>query len=172
VNWRDYLQSVDDSHQMTTAKSHIAEMCGIVEGKQWSILELGSHAGISAAAIAMAAPSSRVVSVDLSDTVPQSDRVSYWDGLGVAVAPVTADARAYLSECVSDGVLWDFIFHDAAHGDAVLNEYLTAASVCKVLAIHDWEQLSPQSQSAVSACFSRSQATTDNRGRTLFVGYV
>jgi predicted O-methyltransferase YrrM len=46
------------------------------------ILELGSHAGISTAALAIAAPESTVVSVDLCDTVCEDDRLAYWQLLG------------------------------------------------------------------------------------------
>ena len=59
----EYLRTVDDSHQMTTAKAHIAELCQVVAGQEWRILELGSHAGISAAAASRALTSSRITSL-------------------------------------------------------------------------------------------------------------
>jgi predicted O-methyltransferase YrrM len=141
-----------------------------VEGKSWLVLELGSHAGISTAALAMAAPESNVVSVDLCDTIPEAGRVAYWHGLGIAnIQPVAGDAFTFLQSC-RETVGWNLIFHDAAHGDRVLHEYIAAAAMTEVLAIHDWEQLSPSSQEAVAQCFGKWSATSDQQGRQLFIG--
>lgn len=173
MTWEEYLESVDDSHQMTTAKKHISELCRIVAGRDWRILELGSHAGISTAALAIAAPQSVVVSVDLCDTVPQSARVEHWESLGIDnIQPVQDDAGRFLRESQLHLESWDFIFHDAAHGEAVVPEYLAAAGITQRLAIHDWEQLSLASQSQVAARFSITTTSEDTRGRTLFVGYA
>ena len=95
MTWRDYLHSVDCSHQMTTDPQHIAELCEVAHGQEWRILELGSHAGISTAAIAIAAPESIVVSVDLCDTMPEESRVAYWETVGVANIQPVADAVSY-----------------------------------------------------------------------------
>lgn len=173
MTWREYLAGVDCSHQMTTAREHIAELCEIVQGQEWRVLELGSHAGISTAALAIAAPESTIVSVDLCDTLPESSRVAYWQTVGVAnIQPVADDAGRFLRDCQLHLDLWDLVFHDAAHGDAVLGEYLTAAGVAGILAIHDWEQLSSSSQDAIARRFSRHTVTADTQGRALFVGYA
>jgi hypothetical protein len=157
---------------MTTAPEHIAALCEVVAEMNWEIFELGSHAGISTAALAMAAPESNVVSVDLCDTIPQAGRVEYWGTLAIAnIKPVAGDAWEFLRWCDQKGIACDFIFHDAAHGDGVLHEYTLAASMTRVLAIHDWEQLSPASQVAVAQCFGKWTATPDRQGRELFIGY-
>lgn len=171
MTYDEYLRGVDCSHQMTTAPEHIAALCEVVAGMNWEILELGSHAGISTAALALAAPEANVVSVDLCDTITEAVRVAYWETLGIAnIKPVAGDAWEFLRSCQTGIIYWDFIFHDAAHGDGVLREYTLAASMTNVLAIHDWEQLSPTSQAAVSRCFSTWTATPDKQGRELFIG--
>jgi len=172
MTYDEYLRGVDCSHQMTTAPEHIAALCEVVAGMNWEIFELGSHAGISTAAIAMAAPESNVVSVDLCDTIPQAVRVEYWGTLAIAnIKPVAGDAWEFLQRCDQKGIACDFIFHDAAHGDGVLHEYTLAASMTRVLAIHDWEQLSPASQAEVAQYFGKWTATPDKQRRELFIGY-
>ena len=172
MTWNEYVASVEDSHPMTTARQHIAELCEIVAGKDWRILELGSHAGISAAALAIAAPESTIVSVDLCDTMTQETREEYWRLLGVEnIQPVQDDAKRFLWESVLHLEAWDFIFHDAVHGEAALNEYLTAAAICDILAIHDFEQLGSTSRAEVRSRFYFYSESTDDRGRTLFVGF-
>jgi len=172
MTYRQFLAGVDDSHQMTTAREHVAYLCDIVAGQEWRILELGSHAGISTAALAIAAPESAVVSVDLCDTVSDAERLEYWELLGLEnIQPVQADAARFLRDCQLRLESWDFIFHDAAHGDAVLPEYLTAAGMCDTLAIHDWEQLSDAAAFAVRSRFANCHVLEpDSRGRVLFVG--
>ena len=172
MTYEEYLRGVDCSHQMTTAPEHIAALCEVVAGMNWEVLELGSHAGISTAALALAAPESNVVSVDLCDTIPEAVRADYWSTLGITnIRPVAGDAWEFLRWCQQKNIAWDFIFHDAAHGDGVLHEYTVAASMTRVLAIHDWEQLSPSSRAAVSQRFSKWVATPDSQGRELFIGH-
>lgn len=171
MTWQDYIAGIDDSDPMTTAKEHIADLCRIVEGKDWRVLELGSHLGLSTAALAIAAPESTIVSVDLCDTVPEAKRVDYWRLLRLDnVQPVKADAGWFLRESQLHLEPWDCIFHDAVHGEAALPEYLTAAGLCGVLAIHDFEQLSPASQDKVASRFRRVVTSDDAKGRRLFVG--
>jgi predicted O-methyltransferase YrrM len=172
MTWREYLAGVDDSHQMTTSKEHVAILCEMAAGIRGRILELGSHAGISTAALALASPGSTIVSVDLCDTVPESARTEYWSSLGIAnVQPVRADAGAFLRSSQLRLDQWSLIFHDAAHGDAVVPEYLTAAGICYSLAIHDWEQLSRDSQSLIGRRFPGQVAyPADSRGRQLWIG--
>lgn len=171
MTYDEYLRGVDCSHQMTTAPEHIAALCEVVAGMNWEIFELGSHAGISTAALALAAPEANVVSVDLCDTITEAVRVEYWATLGIAnIKPVAGDAWEFLRWCQQKSIACDFIFHDAAHGDGVLHEYTLAASMTKVLAIHDWEQLSPASQAAVYKRFGKWTATPDGQGRELFIG--
>jgi len=155
---------------MTTDPRHLAALCGIVEGKQYRIVEFGSHAGISAAAMALASPESTVVAVDLCDTVPESCRVAYWQSLGITnIVPVAYSTGLYLAEC-SPGE-FDVVFHDAVHGVAAFSEYARCAEIAKVVAIHDFEQLPGDMQAAVAKKFQRSTTDADDRGRVLFVGH-
>ena len=171
MTWQEYLDAIDDSDPMTTAKGHIADLCQIVAGKEWRVLELGSHMGISTAAMAFAAPDSTIVSVDLCDTVSESKRVDYWRLMRLDnVQAVKADAWHFLRESQLHLEPWDLIFHDAVHGEAALPEYLTAAGLCSVLAIHDFEQLCPASQDSVASRFRRVVTSDDAKGRRLFVG--
>jgi predicted O-methyltransferase YrrM len=157
---------------MTTAPKHIAELCEIVAGKDWRILELGSHAGLSTAALAIAAPESTIVSVELCDTIPQETREEYWRLLGIEnIQPVQDDAARFLWESMHHLEAWDLIFHDAVHGESALNEYLTAAAMTDILAIHDFEQLGSTSRREVRSRFYFYSESADEKGRTLFVGF-
>jgi len=54
MSWQEFVDGVDDSHQMTTSRCHLrqlAELAAVAE----TVLELGSHAGISTAAMALVA---------------------------------------------------------------------------------------------------------------------
>ena len=172
MTFLEYLMTVDDSHPMTTDRRHIADVCELCEGSTGSILELGSHAGISTAAIAMASPSAKVISVDLCDTVPEEARVEYWAGLGIRnITPSSVSAGMYLAGMSSVGGWFDVIFHDACHGESVLGEYVLASSMCGRLAIHDYEQLSPSSQKRIESFFARIDRSKDAKGRELFRGW-
>ena len=172
MNYAEYLSLVDDSHPMTTSRGHIAEICQACAGSAGSILELGSHAGISAAAIAMAAPRAKVIAVDLCDTVPERNRVAYWFGLRLQnITPVRADAGQYLRDAVAIGLTYDVIFHDARHGESVVGEYVLAASLCATLIIHDFEQLSHESHQRVALLFASFTTSVDKKGRMLFIGH-
>lgn len=170
MRYQDFLATIDDGHSMTTAKEHIAEICRVAEKMPAGlIVELGSHAGISAAALAMASPWSVVVSVDLCDTVSERQRVEYWASLGVGnIIPVACSAAEYLASMEGPA---DLIFHDADHGERVVPEYMAAAAKCRALAIHDWEQLSFESQQAVMSLFETWwYPEPDARGRFLWIG--
>lgn len=169
--WQNFVASIDVSSPMTTATKHISDLCSIVEGKQWTILEVGNHMGYSAAALALAAPKSTVTAVDLCDTVQQCTRVDYWASVGVTnIQPVASPAINFLAGCVPGG--FDFIFHDAVHGPAAFSEYMGFADVAsKVLALHDFEQIDTAMQDAVKAKFASFTEDADHMGRVLFVGY-
>lgn len=170
TDWRQFVESLDDSHPMTTDKKHIAQLCQLVEGKSWRILELGSHAGLSAAAMALAAPLSKLTAVDLCDTIPESARVSFWKSIGVDnIQPVAEPADDYLNACPTSE--FDFVFHDADHGAEAFFEYLRCSQVARIVAIHDFEQLPEPMREAVSAKFSSVSTNADGRGRVLFVGH-
>jgi len=170
MTWQDFVESVDCSHPMTTDPRHLAALCEIVEGKPHRILEFGSHAGISASAMALASPESTIFSVDLCDTVPESYRVAYWQSLGITnIVPVADATGFYLARCQPGE--FDVVFHDAVHGTAAFDEYMRCADIASVVAIHDFEQLPDDMQAAVAAKFQRSTTDADANGRVLFVGY-
>jgi predicted O-methyltransferase YrrM len=168
LNWKQYLNDVDDSHTMTTDKKHIAMLCDIVENKEYSILELGSYLGISTAALALASPKSSIIAVDLCDHIPNSYRINYWDNLGIKnIKAVQQYAQAFLINTNSN---FDFIFHDAVHGNRAINEYLLCSEKTKILAIHDFEHLSVEYQNKISGLFSNTIIDTDTKNRQLFIG--
>ena len=165
----EYCLTIDDSHPMTTARGHIQGLA-YQAAKCQTILELGSHRGFSTAAMAIAAPLARIVSVDLCDTVTQEERVEYWKSLGIKnIYPVRSSAGDYLARCLIAGDKFDLVFHDAAHGDAVADEYLACAEIASVLAIHDWEQLGSEYQDDLINRFASWEATADAKGRSLFL---
>jgi predicted O-methyltransferase YrrM len=154
---------------MTTAKEHIAIICEAVEGREWNILELGSHAGISTAAIALAAPASKITSVDLCDTVQEAMRLVYWAANGVTnITPVAGTAEGFLRTCLPGQ--FDVVFHDAVHGPAAFTEYLGCAEITRILFIHDFEQLPEDMRNAVKAKFRLTMSDADSKGRVLFGG--
>jgi predicted O-methyltransferase YrrM len=155
---------------MTTDPRHLAALCEIVEGKKYRIVEFGSHAGISASAMALASPESTIFAVDLCDTVPEAFRVSYWQSLGITnVIPVAYSTSLYLADCQPDE--FDVAFHDAVHGVAAFLEYVKCADIAKVVAIHDFEQLPEDMQATVAAKFHEHTKDADVKGRVLFVGF-
>jgi predicted O-methyltransferase YrrM len=170
MNWLAYCKSINDSHTMTTWRGHIQMLAHAAEASKCkTILELGSHAGLSTAALALAVPTARVISVDLCDTVPEQARVDYWASLGITnITPVTDTAANYLSRCKER---FDLIFHDAVHGDAAADEYIACAEMTEMLAIHDWEQLGIEYQDDIVNRFDHWEATSDAKGRLLFLGW-
>jgi predicted O-methyltransferase YrrM len=168
--WKDFVDAIDDSDPMTTAREHIAMICEAVEGREWNILELGSHAGISTAAIALAAPESKITSVDLCDTVQEAMRLVYWASNGVTnITPVAGTAEGFLRTCLPGQ--FDVVFHDAVHGPAAFSEYLACVEITRILFIHDFEQLPEDMQEAIRWKFPASNTNTDAKGRVLFWGY-
>jgi predicted O-methyltransferase YrrM len=169
MDWNEYVDQIDDSHQMTTDKSHIRKLCNLVHSFTYKILELGSHRGISTAGLALASPSSTIDSVDLCDTIKEDVRVDYWKSLGITnIAPFGCSAEQFLNQNTKH---YDFIFHDAVHGSRAMNEYIKCASICDILAIHDFEQLSILEQDTVSSRFKYHLIDTDTKGRMLFIGF-
>lgn len=169
MNWIDYVNQIDDSHRMTTDKEHIRKLCELVVGFKYKILELGSHAGISTAGLALASPNSSIDSVDLCDTIPETTRISFWKSLGINnITPFGCSALSFLQTNTNH---YDFIFHDAMHGSQALNEYMLCSRLCDILAIHDFEQLSNLEQDQVSSQFKYHLLDSDSKGRVLFIGW-
>lgn len=168
MNYLEFLAGVDDSDPMTTAVEHLEVLCRYAK-QATSILELGSHAGISTAAMALANPQATIVSVDLCDTVVEQRRVDYWRSLDIAnIHPVAGSAGDYLKTSPRFGM----VFHDAVHGDAAMPEYKRCVDLCDILAIHDFERLSQGNQALLRSMFVRADESADDRGRVLFVGWA
>jgi predicted O-methyltransferase YrrM len=168
MDFNEYCTAIDDSHPMTTWREHIRKLANAATSCN-TILELGSHQGFSAAAMALAAPLARVVSVDLCDTVPEADRVVYWASIGIKnIHPIATTACDYLRSSPKFGM----VFHDAAHGNAVMHEYLRCLEIADIVAIHDFEQLSFGNRDLIVGMSASHEITADHKGRELFVGWV
>lgn len=169
MDWIDYVNEIDDSHQMTTDKKHIKILCEMVSDKNYSIVEFGSHAGISTAALALSSPKSTIKSVDLCDSIPENFRTRYWSSLGITnIMPIPCSTIDFLNRNKS---YYDFIFHDAVHGMRAMKEYLMCCNICHTLAIHDFEKLPPSSQEIIISKFNNHILDHDKLGRFLFVGF-
>jgi len=165
--YQDYLNGADFSSPMTTDKKHIKMLCELVENKSMKVLELGSYQGISTAAMAIASPDSEITSVDLSDHISSEARLKYWKSLGIEnILAITLGSNRFLPNCGK----YDLIFHDAVHGNNSMPEYITCASKCKILCIHDFEQLSDHNRSLIKSLFSECVEDFDDSGRCLFIG--
>lgn len=172
MTWSDYLATVDDSHQMTTSVCHLEMLARAAEAMAGRILELGSHAGVSTAAIALAAPNAIIVSVDLCDHVSEAERVAYWESLGIEnIRPVSGRAGDYLSAAVRRDEHYSLIFHDAEHGDHVVPEYVLCSRLTESLLIHDFDQLSAESARRLFNEWRHTFVSSDERGRMLFEGW-
>lgn len=164
----EFLATVDDSHEMTTAKEHLFVLCRAARQVP-SILELGSHAGISAAAMALANPNATIVSIDSCDLVGEEDRLAFWGSMGIRnIHPVRATAAEYILRAPRFGM----VFHDAIHGDAAFEEYKRCVDLCDILAIHDFDLMSVGNKELLRGMFVSREETADSRGRILFVGWA
>lgn len=168
LSYIDYLKTVDASHPMTTDVKHIKMLCDLVVNKNYNVLELGSYLGISAAAIALASPQSSIISVDLSDRIPVSQRNTYWKSLGITnITGISDSAMNFIKRSAT----YDFIFHDAIHGNSAMFEYLLCAQKTNILGIHDFEQLNEENRNTLKNLFAKTLVDFDNKGRCLFIGF-
>lgn len=168
MNYKDYLNNADFSNSMTTDRKHIGMLCKIVENKNMKILELGSYQGISTAAIALASNGSQITSVDLSDHILSDMRLNYWNFFGIHnIESITCDAYKFILDCG----IYDFIFHDAVHGDKSMVEYIICANKTNILAIHDFEQMHKNNREYIKSLFKNCIEDFDACGRCLFIGF-
>lgn len=162
MNLEQYLASTDWSDPYTTDRGAVLAICeAAIQVSPATILELGSHRGLSAAALAIACPWATVTAVDLADEVTPAVRVAHYDLVGAAVVDVRSTSGDYLLTCE----LFDVIFHDSIHGPAAVPEYALAWQKCrKLLAIHDFEQVDGQ-RFLEAARPRRHSIHADGRGR-------
>ena len=131
------IQQLDYSRSLTTARSHCIELYSLcLAYKPQSVLELGAGIGVSGVAIGLACPTVKATVVDIG-LIPRSTPQALWDKYGIQKDYVKSDAGAWLKAAEGQ---YDFIFHDADHGNKVIPEYhdcwrLTAPG--GVLTIHD-----------------------------------
>lgn len=162
MNIHDYLLATDWSDLYATDPTAVWAICKAAQMVEAStIVELGSHRGLSAAALALACPGATVTAIDLGDEVPREVRLAHYAATGVTVADVQMSSADFLRDCEPA----DVIFHDSIHGPSAVPEYLAAWDKCrKVLAIHDWEQIDGGAfEAAVKP--SKVMTHTDARGR-------
>jgi predicted O-methyltransferase YrrM len=135
----EYIATIDWSDLYSTDPMAVRAICmAAASVSPATILELGSHRGLSAAALSLACPSATVTAVDLGDEVPPEVRIAHYGSVGVPVVDVRASSADYLAACGE----FDVIFHDSIHGESAIEEYRAAwAKTRKILAIHDWEQV-------------------------------
>lgn len=135
----EYIAATDWSDIYSTDPGAVRAICmAAASVSPATILELGSHRGLSAAALSLACPWASVTAVDLGDEVPPEVRIAHYDVIGVPVVDVQCSSAEYLARCGE----YDVIFHDSIHGEAAIDEYLAAwAKTRKILVVHDWEQV-------------------------------
>ena len=169
------IESQDFSHPYTTDVQHVKDLYDtVVLNDYQKILELGSYKGISTVALALAAEetSGWVCSVDLCDEIQNAERVDYWTKYKVnhRIFPYKGSALDYLRD--EDNPKYDFIFHDAAHGDSVLPElYLCWHKAVQAFAMHDFEQISDPDTFIKNINPRRWSKSPDKRGRELAIFY-
>lgn len=137
------LGCLDYSRRETTDRAHLATLHRLVkERKPQSILELGAGAGVSGAAIGMAAESStEQVIVDDGKEFPPDHYQALWQACGVTKTLVVGDSWGFLQSRERQA---DFIFHDAMHGQGAVREYRRCWELTRpggVLAIHDVDHI-------------------------------
>jgi hypothetical protein len=98
------------------------------------ILEVGTHYGLSAISMALGAAESEVLTVDM---VPYIEASENWRTFGLwnRIFPLVGDSRALLPRMTGH---YDMAFLDGDHEfDTVICDIENAAQLCKVIAIHD-----------------------------------
>lgn len=166
------IRALDYSHPYTTDVDQCIDLYRhVLQTSPRHVVELGSYGGVSAVALALAARwvGAGVLSVDLCDEIPASARRQLWEGLGLGfIASLDLASSEYLQMIPDDSV--DFIFHDAAHGDAILPEYMLAWEKVPsggVLAIHDFERITNAAEFETLLGARRYTVSIDPRGRQL-----
>jgi predicted O-methyltransferase YrrM len=164
---------------MTTANKHIKMICDLIHDKAIVMVEFGSYYGYSTAAFALSSPSSKIISIDLSDHISERQRVDLWNTLGIKnIIPYTTSTAQFLelnqkyanSLTKNSHNVYDIIFHDAIHGPQAMPEYMECIKITNCLVIHDFEQLDPASQQTIKQYFNSTAEDYDSKGRCLFIG--
>ena len=148
----DMLARLMPHHCFFAPEAELADLLSsFASTRQRSFLEIGTHKGFTSAAIALAFPAARVVTVDLPD--PTSTRwnplpaaqvgAAHRDlGLGGRIEQVLMDS-AELWRFAARGETFDLIFIDGDHSpDAVFRDLILAADLLHgdsgVIVAHDY----------------------------------
>jgi predicted O-methyltransferase YrrM len=140
------------------------------------IVEIGSHKGFSTCVLAAAAPQATILSVDNSLHVPYTERQELFDRLGYKnISVLNTDSVSFLQQAVNICEQYEMIFHDAGHGNGVIHEYVLASALLRddnILIIHDWEQITKQSQVSEMMNSAEGIELVDDKGRTTLITYI
>jgi predicted O-methyltransferase YrrM len=178
VTRRDIL-SLDDSHGYTTDINHIYELfyAGL-ERNCKSIVEIGSYLGVSTLALSYIQrfyPLLSITSVDLCDEISSEYRQNYWYKHGVNyIESKDCSTWDFINNARHNRTKYDYIFHDAQHGDIVVNEYIALSTLINeggVLAMHDLDQISDLDGLISKINFKSYKTMTDIKGRTTGIFY-
>ena len=128
----------------------------------------GSYYGYSTSAFALSSPNSQIISIDLSDYIPEQQRVDLWNTLGINnINPYTMSTSQFLER---NEKYYDVIFHDAIHGPTAIPEYMKCVKITDCLIIHDFEQMYTIQQQEIKQYFNNTLENYDDKGRCLFIG--
>lgn len=175
---RQDIINLDDSHGYTTDINHIYELfyAGI-ERKCTSIVEIGSYLGVSTLALSYINRFWQIdiTSVDLCDEIKSDYRQNYWKNHGVDyIKSKDCSTWDFINEAKSNNLKFDYIFHDAQHGDIVVPEYIALSTLINeggVLAMHDLDQISDLDSLIRKINFKSYKTMTDIKGRMTGIFY-
>jgi predicted O-methyltransferase YrrM len=175
---RDIL-SLDDSHGYTTDINHIYELfAAALDRNCKSIVEIGSYLGVSTLALSYLQrfyPLHSIVSVDLCDEILSDYRQNYWNKNGVNyIESKDCSSWDFINNAKQNGIKYDFIFHDAQHGDTVVPEYIALSTMINeggVLTMHDLDQITDLNDLISKINFKSHKLITDSKGRTTGIFY-
>lgn len=174
---RDIL-NLDHSHGYTTDINHIYELFNAaLESKCKSIVEIGSYLGVSTLALAYVNRFHpiEITSVDLCDEIDSEQRQKYWSKRDVDfIQSVDCSTWEFINKAKESGIKYDFIFHDAQHGDHVVPEYIALSLLINsggVLAMHDLDQITDLHGLIRKINFKHYLLLTDSRKRITGIFY-
>ena len=178
------------THGWTTDKVHCLDLQKTASLKvpdDGVIVELGSYLGVSTLLLAQpwehAKQRPTILSVDLCDAVSTETRQRFWQANGIDwIESLDVSSGEFLRDYVrntfaSDPFVpgYDMIFHDAQHGDHMVEEYLECwkrVNPGGVFAFHDADQVHHRFMELLKGMdrFTMDMST-DSRGRMLATFY-
>lgn len=175
---RQDILKLDDSHGYTTDINHIYELFNAaLERKCKSIVEIGSYLGVSTLALSYVNRFHpiHITSVDLCDEIDSTHRQKYWSKRDVDfIESIDCSTQNFIDMAKQTKSKFDFIFHDAQHGDIVVNEYISLSTLINtggILAMHDLDQISDLPALIRKINFSHYRLLTDNKKRITGIFY-